>query len=340
MAMVYNDKRPTGGQVPLLKHAIMQWLLAQQNEHGYIRGDSYDVVKHTRASVPNVARALWDLQKAGLVTFNERKRQGTNGHASTTVLQHFTLTPTGLKWTAEKAFVDDMAHIDSMTMQDVNPSLRDEIDAQDMATEIQMNVSPPQALANLLKRTPSRSLKVLRANDLLGYAHQSTAIYALKKAYPAIFKIESGRVYFTGPEDWKAPTGIGHGRNRAPNIMAAVQREAEASVALDHDDKEGTHYVGDGHPHDDPTTGVGQGGEQAVSADGSAPSTERLPLPLGPEITALLARAERRAKVAEAVAALEAAGLDDDALTVMGRIPDDSPLEQEVLALLDWVSPR
>jgi hypothetical protein len=52
---------------------------------------------------------------------------------------------------------------------------------------------------------------------------------------------------------------------------------------------------------------------------------------LDPILSDLLARESKRQKVVEAAAALEAAGLDDDALTVLGRIPDDSPLEGAII---------
>jgi hypothetical protein len=64
------------------------------------------------------------------------------------------------------------------------------------------------------------------------------------------------------------------------------------------------------------------------------PPIRHLRVALGPLLTDLMARSERRAKVSEAVAALEAAGLDEDALTVLTRIPDDSPLEKEIIDLL------
>jgi hypothetical protein len=399
--IVVNDP-PKGGQVPLLKHAIMVWL---QTEHaktsGRIHGDTYSVAEATRGSVTNVHRALWDLQKQGLITFRERKGEGSNGHGSTTILTHFTLTQRGIGWTSDKSAVEDFAA--DITREDLNPAMVAEIDAERMAAEVRRagahakadvvvarareandrmpppqctcgydagtvlrkvehlrdcpwaqamsaraaavniaaealvkgvpaevvasgiesvvaasrapldltGLTPPNALATFLRHT-GHPVRILDANLRLGYARESTAIYSLIRLNPGIFRNEGGKVSFIGPEDWVAPVKDKAGRtlvhHRPPRIpQTPLVREAIASVALDHDPEEGTQSL--------------------------PPVTLHLPS-LGPEITSLMTRAGKRAKVAEAVAALEAAGLDDDALTVMGRIPDDTTLEREVLALV------
>lgn len=417
-----------GGQVPLLKHSIMQWLqLAHQRSGGHIHGDSYDIANDTRASATNVSRALWDLQKQGLLTFSERKRSGINGHGSSTMLTRFQLTPVGLTWSASKATMTDMVGVGTYTEADINPSLLRELQEHEVAEAItdanivrrvgaitetimaanqsspppqctcghpegtilrhaehvrgcpwaaamearveavraltptdlntqsvaevtapvmkvieatkgddtvQNHVSAPRSMPQLLNMpAPAALLRLLAAegempvraaNEAMGYKHDSTALYSLSKTHPGGFVLTRGRISLT-PEakagKWEPPTNgkmaavvrprHGHGDVAmvTDRLLAQtmVGREATASVALDHDPDEGTQSM--------------------------PPVTIHLPA-LGPEITLLLARAGKRAKVTEAVAALEAAGLDEDALTVLGRIPDDSPLEREVLALV------
>jgi hypothetical protein len=182
-----------------------------------------------------------------------------------------------------------------------------------LADEMVAQKPPAQTLADMLRGMPGLTIRVIDGNLRLGYSRGSTALYALAKAYPMAFVIKEGKVRLIAPEGWTAPNTNQHrahvARRRAKVevVDTPLMREAKASVALDHDPHEGTQSV--------------------------PPRTSQLPF-LGSEITALLAREGRRRKVAEAVAALEAAGLDDDALTVMGRIPEDTSLEREVLALV------
>jgi hypothetical protein len=89
----------------------------------------------------------------------------------------------------------------------------------------------------------------------------------------------------------------------------------------------------------EPTSLATNGGNRTTpkpveTVEPALPPIRHLRVALGPLLTDLMARSERRAKVSEAVAALEAAGLDEDALTVLTRIPDDTPLEKEIIDLL------
>src|SRR5262252_3026962 len=89
---------------PLLKHRIIT-LLQTANATGHIANgiDSVSLSHDSKATVGNVNRALWSLQKQGLVTFRERKNGNANGesHASAAILTHFRLTEAGRAWTFE-----------------------------------------------------------------------------------------------------------------------------------------------------------------------------------------------------------------------------------------------
>ena len=315
---------PKGGQVPLLKHAVMAWLQKNRADNGRIHGDTYNIAADTRAAVPNVLRACWDLQKQGLITFRERKNAGTNGHGATTVLNHFELTSKGIEWTPDRAVIADLTDISTNTWDDLNPdyvaesavddvaeAMKDEasVAALDRVREALSPLPPVVALERVLRMRGKPMHIIHELNPLLGYHAKSTAIYSLVRQNPEAFHIKDARVHLDAPEGWQPryDVTVKSGRARHP-----VLAEAQASVALD--------------------------GETQVASsvsDDAQPQRPQLQLPeLGPEITALMAREVKRAKVQEAVAALEAAGLDDDALTVLGRIPDDSALEREVIALV------
>ena len=335
---IENDRPiPKGGQVPLLKHACMAWLQRNRAMNGRILGDSYNIADDTKAAVSNVTRALWDLQKQGLVTFRERKNAGTNGHGSQTVLNHFELTPKGLDWTPDKAVLDDLTSVPTNTLDDLNPAFLNE--AEDVADEMKaesrekaialardaLSQMPPAVALERVLRHAGRPMHIIRElNPLLGYYAQSTAIYSLVRKNPEAFHIKDARVHLDAPEGWEPAydTSINYGRTRK-EPSAALMAEARASVALDGEtqvvETVKPERVARTHPLDDPDF-------RALVAIDLANGY--------PEIKALMERESKRAKVAEAVAALEAAGLEDDALVVLGRIPDDTPLEREVIALV------
>ena len=323
---IENDRPTRGGQVPLLKHACMAWLQKNRGDNGRIHGDSYNIAADTRASISNVLRALWDLQKMGLITFRERKRAGTNGHASTSVLTHFELTPKGLEWTADKAVVDDLTTVPTNTWDDLNPAYVSETDVEDVADEMKdesrqkaldavhaaVATMPPVVALERVLRFYGKPMHIIRElNPVLGYFATSTAIYSLVRKNPEAFHIKGGYVHLDAPEGWKpAYEAPSKGAPRKDPLL----EEARASVALD-----GETQVVESTPISD----------EIDAAFSAAPQLE-----LGPEIRALMDRAGKRVKVAEAIAILEAAGLEEDALSVMTRIPDDTPLEQEVIALV------
>lgn len=326
MSLIMNEDPTVGGQVPLLKHAVMAWLQAHDTGKE-VSGDTYAIAGATRAAVPNVTRALYDLQKQGLVTFRERKNGGAAGHHQT-VLTHFELTERGKAWTKEKGALSDMAHRDDLTADDFNPAFVDEVNAERVAEDMQRDATsaamatvhealkamhPALALERVLKAR-GRPMHIIRElNPILGYDRASTAVYSLARSYPHAFRIQQAQVSLIGE--------VGEVKDQRggpkPRVRHAEQPEQpEPSPVPDEIRQKITGAYLEG---------------RAVEAHLHQP----YPLPeLGPEITTLMAREAKRMKVAEAVAALEAAGLEDDALTVMGRIPDDSPLEREVITLV------
>ena len=319
--VIENDRPiPKGGQVPLLKHACMAWLQKNLKDNGRIHGDSYNIAADTKAAVPNVVRALYDLQKQGLVTFRERKHAGTNGHGSQKVLNHFELTPKGIEWTADKAIVADIETVATNTWDDLNPEYvaadATERVAQDMAVEAVVKALDGMKPADALKAVLSRTgpLPIRKANVLLGYHRGSTALYSIVRSYPEAFKRENAEVSFIGPDDWKAPTQGGARQRLA--VDPALVEEARASVALDGDTQVVEPVAA---PEDDP----GFRAIVAIDLVGAYPA-----------ISALMARAEKRTKVQAAVAILEEQGLDEEALLVMSRIPDDTDLEAEIITLV------
>jgi hypothetical protein len=112
----------------------------------------------------------------------------------------------------------------------------------------------------------------------------------------------------------------------------AILREAEASVALDHDEREGTHYLGDGHPHGEATVEASTAPELPVTAIGPI----RLPLSkfdLDPyPLIRQLVFAEDNVKFAASL--LRAAGQDEVADLAEGELKKRTPLELEVIELV------
>ena len=311
MSLVIADR--TGGQVPLLKHAIMEWMLERVAANGNVRGDLYDIATTTHAAIANVSRALWDLQKQGLLTFHERKREGSNGHGSTTVLTGFALTTRGREWTRGKGYMDDLARVDVMSPQDLNPDAVAGFVIRDVVEEINLTVPPAQALANLLRRAPNGGpVKIRRANELLGYQRESTALYSLVKANPEAFRIKDGAVTFIGPSDWHAPDS----HRNAPRVdkrNPASEPEPEREVEQD-------------------VVPVPVMVEPFVKPPMHPPSDY-------PAIDALVAREHKRLKAEEAAKTLESIGMDEQALAVLAAFPALSDLEADVLRLalfLGW----
>jgi hypothetical protein len=337
----------SGGQVPLLKHAIMQYLLDhRRGDRGHVASDinTYTFVEATKASPPNVNRALWDLQGLGLITFRESKRSGTNGHSSTTVLDRMGLTPKGLGWTAEKAVLTDLPSVSTLSDDDMNPALMAEAAVDDvtrqmtrhgLVTKVNRIVegkepwmvpagdTPPMALLHYLQWRGSPA-PITEANIALGYNRKSTALYSIVSSYPEAFVRSEGRITLIAPPDWQ-PKSHSSGSRRKETLLIRGRYVGPLPSPVPVDDKP----IPPTSPIP-PTPVVDPIAEKPVLSV-SAPEAS---LVIGPQISALMDREAKRAAVAVAVQALESAGLDDVALQALAAVPDDSPLEAEVVALI------
>jgi hypothetical protein len=399
------ERQPlTGGMTPLLKQRLMVWFLEHKQAGGDIARlvDSAHLSEVTGATVTNVNRALWSLQKQGLITFREQKNGGS-GHSSGTFLSRFHLTPKGLAWDADTAVLADLAHKDDVQDGDLDPTFVRGVETDEVADEMRRvrnhhvvdkiadmvgargvppapctcghdegtvlrsvehlrgcpwakqqqalfdamtneahaiaagdspeNVAariiaieeatrppfvlspgtePGQALFAYLKHEGGRAKIVPTTNLALGYHAKSTALYSIVRGNPEGFAIEKGWVILKDdrPAGWQPKGQKGHTNMRTPaRVSSPVSDEKRTDLPLLNGD--------------DPTSDAGFRELVAIDLVGAYP-----------HISAVMEREQKRAKVAEAVAALEAAGLEDDALTVLGRIPDDTPLEQEVVRLV------
>ena len=346
MSLVISEPTLTRGQVPLLKHAVMAWLQEhRESGSGTIHGDTEAIAGATKAAVPNVIRAVYDLQKQGLVTFRERKNAGSAGHHST-VLDHFELTPKGRDWTSERAVMSDMANREMLTYEDVNPAFIDTIVAEDVAgdittearedarkriTEALSQMTPAKALERVL-RARGKPMRIRDLNPLLGYHVVSTAVYSIVRNNPEAFLIQKAHVRLIAPEGWEPKNAAQGGRTRiAPDgVFRTASRDYGPDGKVLHGSTVSS--VSDGIAEH--MTTPGPSSASGVIHEIHEHENHELRPALGPEITALMTREVKRAKVAEAVVLLEAAGLEDDSIQVQLRIPDDTTLEREVIDLV------
>jgi hypothetical protein len=327
-----GETRVSTAHVPLLKHGVMVWLqAAEERGNGRIHGDMYTMAAELKATPAHTRKVLYDLQKLGYVTFRERKHEGTDGHGATDVLVRFALTPKGKAWTADKGTLEDLTTVTTNMPEDLNPTFMEQAAIDEVAEDLQRERivraftpetwrdktyryraegdAPIAALTRLLRGKPP--MRIREANIALGYYPGSTALYALSKSNGG-FTIKGGSISYTGGLDW-VPTKEGSAHSGRPRLApeTPLVRETEAS------DEQRT---------DLPTLN----GDDATSDAGTLTNL----LPLGPELTALMQREAKRSKVQEAVVLLEAAGLEEDALNALSRIPDDTLQERETLALL------
>jgi hypothetical protein len=312
---------------PLLKHALMTWLQDHPDEHP----DTLALAKTAGVLPGGINRALWDLQKNGLVTFRERKHQNGGGNTTHTldVMANVALTPKGKDWKPSTSQIMSDLGVDRPPEEDWNPefvkgavaediAMKMEVEQADRMLETLRKMPPAKALETVL-RARGKPVKIRSMNSLLGYHAKSTAIYSLVRFNPEAFHIQGGYVHLDAPEGWEPKSGsVNAGRHRAPSATdkvadfivgmtaAPLIEEARASVVLD-------------------------GETQSVEPVVIPPTIDAHQYP---EIAMLLIRGQKRTKVAEAVAALEAAGLDDIALSALAAVPDDTPLEAEVIAFV------
>jgi hypothetical protein len=217
----------------------------------------------------------------------------------------------GCPWAAQQE-----AMAKAVRAADVKPVVRGEVTPEDFAQRIieqgeearppfrlDKSMTPGDALFAYLKHMGGRAKIVPHANEALGYYAKSTALYSMVRTNPEGFAIEQGWIILKDdrPAGWKPNTQKSHTQR---TTSTPTSDEAPAPVAVPSQDASFRELV-------------------ALDLAGAYP-----------HISALMEREQKRSKVAEAVAALEAAGLEDDALTVLGRIPDDTPLEQEVITLV------
>ncbi len=303
---------------PLLKHALMSWLQDHPDEHP----DTLALAKTAGVLPGGINRALWDLQKNGLVTFRERKHRsgGGNGGHTLDVMDNVALTPKGKEWKPSTAQIMSDLGTDRPPEDDWNPAfvqgavaeeiaLKMEVEHADRMIETLRRMPPAKALETVL-RARGKPVKIRSLNSLLGYHAKSTAIYSLVRFNPEAFHIQGGYVHLDAPEGWVPAAGHTGYTRRKPSVT----------------DKIADHIVG--------ITATPESVEAVAPTPVIPPTPTQREAPIGPLMTDLMAREQKRAKVAEAVSALEAAGLDEVALTALAASPDDTPLEAEVVAFL------
>jgi hypothetical protein len=225
----------------------------------------------------------------------------------------------GCPWAAQQE-----AMAKAVRAADVSPVVKGEQTPEDFAKHIieqgeqarppfrlDKSMEPGDALFAYLKHMGGRAKIVPEANVALGYDPKSTALYSIVRGNPEGYAIEKGWIMLKDdrPAGWKPKTQKSHNRFRPERVVSTPTSD------------------------DDPRPHVAIG--TVTSQDAGFRALVAIDLAEGyPAIKQLMEREGKRAKVSEAVAALEAAGLEDDALTVLGRIPDDTPLEREVIALV------
>jgi hypothetical protein len=112
----------------------------------------------------------------------------------------------------------------------------------------------------------------IRVNILRSTKPQRCPVCGLRRILIALALSPAG----LSPETWACAEDTGlrvSGRSEAPAPLpghVSLWAEAEASVALDKDPEQGTHYIGDGHPHDEPLPDPAEPEQELLAHDDPA----------------------------------------------------------------------
>jgi hypothetical protein len=285
----------------VIKARIMQWLGDQPGDPPSIGTEA--LAERIHAAVGATNAALWSLRRHGLVSFRERKGS-TEGHGSgLSYADRVRLTEAG-----RTSWQDGgrEALLRTEHVRETYESAPREVSQ----VAVEMAVEKMEARETAESAVPPPPKGSYRGDMLAWWLKHQPDRRGHIRAYNAWAGLK--------------PTAV--------QVYQLVERSPEA-FALVEGHPSMVEFIG---PEDwafRPKTTAGI--RHPVLVAPTTPEVEVVQLQeLGPQLQELLSRAGKRAKVEQAITLLEAAGLDADALALLERIPDDSPLEVEILALL------